>query len=69
MDVSRRKPSPSDRSDNEWTILAPLVPAVKTGGRPARWARREIANALFSVTRRGCTGRQLPHDVPPWQTG
>jgi putative transposase len=68
MDVPRRKPYPTDLSDNEWTILEPLVPAVKTGGRPARWERREIAHAIFFVTRSGCTWRQLPHDFPPWQT-
>jgi putative transposase len=66
--VPRRKPYPTDRSDKEWTILEPLVPAVKTGGRPAHWERREIANAIFYVTRSGCTWRQLPHDFPPWQT-
>lgn len=68
MDAPRRKPYPTDLSDREWTILEPLVPAVKTGGRPARWERREIANAIFYVTRSGCTWRQLPHDFPPWQT-
>jgi transposase len=69
----KRKPSPSpsptDLSDKAWALLEPLVPAVKSGGRPARWERREIANAIFSVVRSGCTWRQLPHDFPPWQTG
>src|SRR5258708_1315030 len=63
------KPSPTDLSEREWTLLEPLVPAVKSGGRPARWERREIANAIFSVVRSGCTWRQLPQDFPPWQTG
>src|SRR5258708_711926 len=66
----KRKPYPTDLSEKEWTLLEPLVPAVKSGGRPARWERREIANAIFifSVVRSGCTWRQLPHDLPPWQT-
>jgi putative transposase len=64
----KRKPYPTDRSDKEWTLLEPLVPAVKEGGRPARWERRAIANAIFSVVRSGGTWRQLPHDLPPWQT-
>src|SRR5260221_9285702 len=68
MNPLPRKPYPTDLSDKEWTILEPLVPAVKTGGRPACWERREIANAIFYVTRSGCTWRQLPHDFPPWQT-
>jgi transposase len=52
-----RKPSPTDLSEKEWTLLEPLVPAVKDGGRPARWERREIANAICSVVRSGCTWR------------
>src|SRR5215813_6665853 len=63
-----RKRFPTDLSDKEWAILEPLVPAVKPGGRPARWPRREIVNAIFYVVRSGCTWRQLPHDFPPHQT-
>ena len=63
-----RKRYPTDLSDKEWAILEPLVPAVKPGGRPARWPRREIVNAIFYVVRSGCTWRQLPHDFPPCQT-
>jgi transposase len=62
MSLPPRKPYPTDLSDKEWTILEPLVPAVKVGGRPACWERREIANANFYVTRSGGTWRQLPHD-------
>src|SRR5258706_136689 len=68
MAAPTRKPYPTDLSEKEWTLLEPLVPAVKDGGRPARWERREIANAIFYVVRSGCTWRQLPHDLPPWQT-
>jgi putative transposase len=41
-----RKTYPSDVRDGEWAILAPLVPAVKPGGRPAHHPRREIVNAI-----------------------
>jgi putative transposase len=68
MAAPTRKPYPTDLSEKEWTLLEPLVPAVLDGGRPARWERREIANAIFYVVRSGCTWRQLPHDLPPWQT-
>ena len=63
-----RKPYPSDVSDAEWAILEPLVPAVKPGGRPARWSRREILNGILYVVRGGNQWRALPHDLPPWQT-
>jgi putative transposase len=29
---------------------------------------REVVNALFYLTRQGCTWRALPHDFPPWKT-
>ena len=63
-----RKAYPTDVTDAEWAILAPLVPAPKFGGRPAKWSRREIRNAVCYVLRSGEAWRLLPHDFPPWQT-
>jgi transposase len=63
-----RKPYPSDVSDAEWAILEPLVPAVKRGGRPARWSRREIVNGVLYILRTSSQWRAMPHDLPPWQT-
>ena len=63
-----RKPYPSDLREGEWAVLAPLVPAVEPGGRPARWSRREIVNAILYVVRGGNQWRAMPHDLPPWQT-
>jgi putative transposase len=63
-----RKAYPSDLREGEWAILEPLVPAVKAGGRPARWSRREIVNAILYVVRGGNQWRAMPHDLPPWQT-
>lgn len=63
-----RKPYPSDLHEGEWTVLEPLVPAVKAGGRPARHSRREIVNAILYVVRGGNQWRAMPHDLPPWQT-
>jgi transposase len=57
----------TDLTDAEWACLAPLIPASKTGGRPAR-DRREIIDAISYVVRTGCPWRLLPHDFPPWQT-
>ena len=59
---------PSDLTDAEWAILAPLVPAPKPGGRPPAHPRREIVNAILYVLRTGCQWRALPHDLPPWGT-
>ncbi len=59
---------PSDLREAEWALLAPLVPAVKSGGRPARHSRREIVNAILYVVRGGNQWRAMPYDLPPWQT-
>ncbi len=63
-----RRRYPSDLSDAEWAVLAPLVPAPKPGGRPAVHPRREIVDAVLYVLRNGIVWRALPHDLIPWQT-
>lgn len=63
-----RRRYPSDPTDAEWAILAPLVPAPKPGGRPPTHERREVVNAVLYVLRTGCQWRALPHDLPPWGT-
>jgi transposase len=63
-----RRAYPSDLSDAEWTLLEPLVPAPKPGGRPPKHDRRELVDAILYVLRTGCQWRHLPHDLPPWGT-
>ncbi len=58
----------TDLTDAEWTVVAPLVPAPRPGGRPCRHSRREIVNAIFYIVRGGCAWRLLPRDLPPWKT-
>lgn len=62
-----RKPYPSDLTDREWALLEHLVPRAKPGGRPEKYPKREILNAIFCVVRRGGVWRMLPHDFPPWE--
>jgi putative transposase len=64
-----RKPYPTDLSDREWTLIQPLVPTAKPGGRPEKYPKREILDASFYILRGGCAWRLLPHDFPPWQIG
>ena len=59
---------PSDTSDEQWAVIEPLLPAVRTGGRPEKHPRRAIVDAILYVVRAGCAWRQLPADFPPWQT-
>jgi putative transposase len=63
-----RRRYPTDLTDAQWHILAPLIPTPKPGGRPAVHQRRELLNAMLYLARAGCAWRLLPHDLPPWQT-
>jgi putative transposase len=59
---------PTDLTDAEWTVLQPLIPAAKAGGRPRTTDMREVVNAIFYTLRSGCQWRMLPTDFPPHQT-
>jgi putative transposase len=63
-----RSPYPSDLTDEQWQIIAPLLPPAKPGGRPRSVDLREIVNAIFYLNRSGCAWRLLPHEFPPWGT-
>lgn len=63
-----RKNYPSDVTNEQWSILADLIPPAKRGGRSRNVDVREIINGIFYLTHNGCTWRALPHDLPPWQT-
>jgi transposase len=57
----------SDLSDEEFALLAPLLPTAKPRGRKPTDAR-SILNALFYMVRCGCPWRYLPKDFPPFTT-
>ena len=58
---------PTDLTEAAWTLLAPLVPAAKPGGRPRTTAMREVVNAILYSLRSGCQWRMLPQEFPPHQ--
>ena len=66
-----RRAYDSDVSDEQWNLIADLIPRIKSsasiGGRPAKYQRRELLNAMLYVCRTGCQWRLLPHDFPDWQ--
>jgi putative transposase len=65
---ARRLTYPTDLTDEEWQILAPLLPPEKSGGRPRKYPIREVINGIQYILRGGCAWRLMPHDLPHWQT-
>jgi putative transposase len=63
-----RKPYATDLTDEQWELLAPLLPGAKPGGRPRRVNLREVVNGFLYLVRTGCAWRHLPHDLPPPST-
>jgi len=59
----------SDLTDEEWAVLEPLLPARSRLGRPAKWSRRTIIDALLYILCSGQPWRMLPGDFPPMTTG
>src|SRR3954469_15228016 len=62
--------SPSDLTDAEWALIAPLIRPAKRGGRRRSVDVPEVMNGLLSVLETACQGRHLPprstvHSNPP----
>ena len=64
----REKRYPSDVTDAEWAIIAPIIPPPRQGGRHRETDMRDAMNAVRYVLRTGCQRRQLPKDFPPRST-
>src|SRR5262249_2987898 len=66
-----RKVYPSDLTDEQWAIVAPLIPPAKQsprGGRPREVDMREVLNTILYLNRSGCQWDMLPHDLLPKST-
>jgi putative transposase len=67
-DQITRKPYPSDVSEAQWKILAPLIPEPGTWSPREPIPRRELVNGILYLLRTGCSWRQMPHDLPNGKT-
>ena len=58
----------TDLTDEQWALIAPLIPEAEPGERPRKASLRELVEAILYFLRAGMAWRLLPHDLPPWQT-
>lgn len=65
-----RKAYPTDLTDDQWTLVEPLLPPPKTahGGRPRELSLRKVVNTILHLNRTGCQWDMLPHDLLPQST-
>ena len=64
----KRKPYPTDLSDEQWKLLETMLPPREHFGRKRSVNLREVFNALLYILRTGCAWRYLPHEFPKWTT-
>lgn len=69
---TRQPRYPSDLTDAQWEVIAPLLPVplwqTPLGGRPGKHHRRAMIDAMFYVVDNGVKWRALPADFPSWQS-
>lgn len=63
----KRKPYPSDVTDEEWALVAPYLTLMTEDAPQRTHSLREVFNALRWLVRAGATWRLMPHDLPPWE--
>src|SRR5689334_1754175 len=70
--LTRQRRYPSDLTDAQWEVIAPLLPVplaqTALGGRPEKHHRRAVVDAILYVVDNGIKWRALPADFPPWRT-
>jgi transposase len=59
---------PSDLTDEEWSLVEPLIPPAKRGGRKREVVVREVVNGVMYVLSTGCQWRYIPKNLPPRST-
>ena len=67
--MAKRLPAdgyPTDLTDEQWAVLAPLIARRVGPGRPPTVSLRAVVNALLYLARAGCPWRLLPREFPHW---
>jgi len=58
----------TDLTDEEWSVIAPILPPRRPLGRPRTTDLRDVVDALLYLLRCGCPWRLLPNEFPPPST-
>ncbi len=58
----------TDLTEQQWSIISPLLPTNKGRGRPTELNLQLVLNAILYLVRTGCQWRNLPNDFPNWQS-
>jgi putative transposase len=53
----------TDLTDEQWALIAPLLPRAKPGGRPRTTDLRLVLNTIFYLAKAGCQWSMLPKDL------
>ena len=56
-----------DLTDAQWAVLQPLLPVGRKPGRPPKWTKRQLIDAIRWRTRIGAPWREVPERYGPWQ--
>ena len=59
---------PSDLTDEEWSLVEPLISAAKRGGNKRTVDVRAIVDGIMYILSTGCQWAALPKDLPPRST-
>ena len=60
--------NPSDLTDAEWALIAPVIPRAKRGGGRRTIDLREVVSGLRYVLSTECQWCAIPKDLPPRST-
>jgi transposase len=59
---------PSDLTDEEWSLIAPLIPPAKRGGNKRTVVVRDVVDGVMFILSTGCQWASLPKDLPSRST-
>jgi len=66
--MKKRKPYPSDVSQEQFELIRPLLEGVRKRTKPREVDLHEVFNALLYLLKSGCQWRMIPAEFPKWST-